>query len=345
MKTFFINTKKKWVIVSVIILFLGLVIGVSCTDSKKPDDVAYYTCPMHPKVKKDKPGNCPICGMKLVPVKKQKQNNDHQQNHNQSHDHGDQDQSGIFIDPTYTQKIGVQTEEVLIRPLVKTVVAYGKVAHDPKLWVTQNEFLEALKLGDKSLIASAQLKLKFLGLSDEWIELLKKERQSNPGFHIPTSDQPTYFEAFVYQNDVNVVKKGLDVDIYDDAGRFLAKGKVMALGTMVDPETRSVRVLIQAPELHHLRSNTFVYAHIKISFGEKLSVPKKAVLFNGDHNMVYLVNGDRYLGKKIELGAEADDYYEVISGVEEKNVVVTNGHFLIDSETQRQMGGAGNHQH
>ena len=24
-----------------------------------------YTCPMHPEVKSDQPGNCPKCGMKL----------------------------------------------------------------------------------------------------------------------------------------------------------------------------------------------------------------------------------------------------------------------------------------
>src|SRR5438105_1377876 len=28
----------------------------------------YYTCSMHPSVKADKPGDCPICGMKLIPV-------------------------------------------------------------------------------------------------------------------------------------------------------------------------------------------------------------------------------------------------------------------------------------
>jgi RND family efflux transporter MFP subunit len=27
-----------------------------------------YTCPMHPQIIRDKPGECPICGMKLVPV-------------------------------------------------------------------------------------------------------------------------------------------------------------------------------------------------------------------------------------------------------------------------------------
>ncbi len=30
--------------------------------------VLYYTCPMHPSVKSDKPGNCPECGMTLEPV-------------------------------------------------------------------------------------------------------------------------------------------------------------------------------------------------------------------------------------------------------------------------------------
>src|SRR6476646_7142022 len=31
-----------------------------------------YTCPMHPEVITDQPGNCPKCGMKLVPMKEKK---------------------------------------------------------------------------------------------------------------------------------------------------------------------------------------------------------------------------------------------------------------------------------
>ncbi len=38
--------------------------NVPSTDQK----ILYYTCPMHPSVKADKPGSCPICGMTLEAV-------------------------------------------------------------------------------------------------------------------------------------------------------------------------------------------------------------------------------------------------------------------------------------
>jgi len=33
---------------------------------KMPNREGVYTCPMHPQIKSDKPGKCPICGMTLV---------------------------------------------------------------------------------------------------------------------------------------------------------------------------------------------------------------------------------------------------------------------------------------
>ena len=36
-------------------------------DAKAP--AATFTCVMHPEIVRDQPGNCPICGMKLVPKK------------------------------------------------------------------------------------------------------------------------------------------------------------------------------------------------------------------------------------------------------------------------------------
>jgi hypothetical protein len=36
------------------------------TNMELQKDSVYYTCTMHPDVKLDKPGKCPICGMDLV---------------------------------------------------------------------------------------------------------------------------------------------------------------------------------------------------------------------------------------------------------------------------------------
>src|SRR5438874_10868898 len=35
----------------------------------------FYTCSMHPQIMQDRPGNCPICGMKLIPIEKKKGTN------------------------------------------------------------------------------------------------------------------------------------------------------------------------------------------------------------------------------------------------------------------------------
>ena len=56
-----------------VIILLPLLFGACKTKSgqvalKDPD--LYYTCSMHPNVIEEKPGNCPICGMKLIEAKK-----------------------------------------------------------------------------------------------------------------------------------------------------------------------------------------------------------------------------------------------------------------------------------
>ncbi len=58
-----------------LIAFSQLLILPSCKEQKKQTvtvakkDV-YYTCSMHPQIHEDHPGNCPICGMKLIAVSK-----------------------------------------------------------------------------------------------------------------------------------------------------------------------------------------------------------------------------------------------------------------------------------
>ncbi|HUU51891.1 MAG TPA: efflux RND transporter periplasmic adaptor subunit [Candidatus Heimdallarchaeota archaeon] len=63
-----------------LILFLGILIGAAATYFVLPkltsdanliqeSEKQLYSCGMHPEVISEKPGNCPICGMKLTPIK------------------------------------------------------------------------------------------------------------------------------------------------------------------------------------------------------------------------------------------------------------------------------------
>jgi membrane fusion protein, copper/silver efflux system len=60
--------KINWIIMA---LLLGAAIPAmtGCKTSEPAASVSHavqYTCPMHPQIVRDAPGNCPICGMTLV---------------------------------------------------------------------------------------------------------------------------------------------------------------------------------------------------------------------------------------------------------------------------------------
>ncbi len=58
-------------LMGMILIFLSIFLFACKNQTKKIDEHTQaqkeiYTCPMHPQIIRDKPGNCPICGMKLV---------------------------------------------------------------------------------------------------------------------------------------------------------------------------------------------------------------------------------------------------------------------------------------
>jgi hypothetical protein len=65
MKTKYIFSTTVAAILAIVALGMG-----GCSKSEDTGSQAHqYTCPMHPEVVKDKPGDCPKCGMKLVEKK------------------------------------------------------------------------------------------------------------------------------------------------------------------------------------------------------------------------------------------------------------------------------------
>lgn len=61
---------KLWVaalIVAVVLLGAAALVGCG-KKAEKAAEATAYTCPMHPEVTSDEPGECPTCGMDLVPA-------------------------------------------------------------------------------------------------------------------------------------------------------------------------------------------------------------------------------------------------------------------------------------
>jgi hypothetical protein len=59
-------------VVIAVLLSVGLVALAGCGKGEREQaETVQYHCPMHPTVVSDQPGDCPICGMRLVPMEKE----------------------------------------------------------------------------------------------------------------------------------------------------------------------------------------------------------------------------------------------------------------------------------
>src|ERR1017187_8124671 len=94
-------------IISIVVVFtapLWLVPGARGENAK-----TLYTCGMHPQVILDHPGNCPICGMKLTPIR------------GGGAETNAASSSAIALDAATQQNMNLRTAEIRRGPLRKTI--------------------------------------------------------------------------------------------------------------------------------------------------------------------------------------------------------------------------------
>ncbi len=160
-----------------------------------------WTCSMHPQIRLPRPGQCPICGMNLIPVK---------------------DQQAEAA--AYKEKVGLETEEVKYRELTKIIRTVGKLDYNepriayitarisgrvdrlfadftgiqvkqgdhlvdiysPDLFVAQGELIRALEAqqqaqGNRAIfettVEASRAKLRLLGITNEQIQEIEKSRK------------------------------------------------------------------------------------------------------------------------------------------------------------------------
>ncbi|MTI22103.1 efflux RND transporter periplasmic adaptor subunit [Fulvivirga sp. RKSG066] len=134
------STNNKIVIIAISTLALGLLLGWlifgGSPDSQASDEThthvaeagdQVWTCSMHPQIRQNEPGDCPICGMDLIPVSSEE-------------DEGI-DPMAVSMSPTAMQLASVRTAEVGEMEPAKQVRLNGKVQEDERLVSSQSSHI------------------------------------------------------------------------------------------------------------------------------------------------------------------------------------------------------------
>lgn len=176
------------------------------------DAATTWTCSMHPQIKQDKPGKCPICAMDLIPLSKMTSQDQ------------ESDPNELVMSPSTIKLADIQTIKVKMATPEKTLILQGKVEADerniaeltarfagrieklfvnftgqsvrkgqklatiysPKLVTAQRELIEAVAMKKEypSLYNAAKRKLKLWDITDSQIDKIEKKGKPQPYFNV-----------------------------------------------------------------------------------------------------------------------------------------------------------------
>ncbi len=241
-----INRIKENYIIVIIVFLLGLIMGWIFFNDKGPDQkaeevteqeikehgdqaTAIWTCSMHPHIRQEEPGDCPICGMDLVPLSTLDSGS------------GDEYAAEIMMTEEAASLADIQTSIVRREKPVNTIFLQGKVEPDesemaeitarfggriedlhisfagekvrkgdklatvysPELVNAQRELLEtyAVKESRPAIYRAARSKLKLWDLSESQIERIESQSEPQLYFDVLSPITGTVTERHVSAGD------------------------------------------------------------------------------------------------------------------------------------------------
>jgi multidrug efflux pump subunit AcrA (membrane-fusion protein) len=154
-----------------------------------------------------------------------------------------------------------------------------------------------------------------------------------------------WVKADVYESQLPQIRRGQRVELRSEAlGDKVIRGEVEFIEPAANQQTRTVPVHVHvANPGMKLVPGMFVRAmFVAPAARETLVVPRTAVLDTGTRKLVYVASGEgAFEARDVEIGAASEDMYPVMSGLKLGEKVVTNGNFLIDSQTRLSGGMTG----
>lgn len=236
--------------------------------------------------------------------------------------------------------------------------------YSPELVNAQSEYVLALSRENENLVKASRERLKALGLTDIQIDALDSENDSSdrvrvfaqtdgvvaklgiregmfvtPSTHTLSVASPdkVWVVAEVMERESNFLEIGQSVNFeLDSLPGTVFTGTVSYIYPELDAATRSVKLRITFDRgTHVVRPNTYASVTIDVENQDTvLNIPLTAVIRGGLADRVVLALEDgKFRSTPVELGIQWDDRIEIVRGLNEGDLIVTSGQFLIDSES------------
>lgn len=214
------------------------------------------------------------------------------------------------------------------------------------------------------LLQSANRKLELLGVTSGDIEHLQHTRKVNdhmtiraqfggtitekmvlPGAYVMAGERlfsvtdlsTVWLYADVYERDIASIQTGQEVTVTTPAYPGQAfSGVISFISPVLDDATRTTKVRVELGNRDgKLKPNMFANVAIKSPLNETLVVPTSSIIDTGLRKIVFIAQDDStFIKRDIVVGQESNGLIQVLSGLIDGDIVVTQAAFLIDSQTQ-----------
>ncbi|MDR2742052.1 MAG: efflux RND transporter periplasmic adaptor subunit [Treponema sp.] len=236
--------------------------------------------------------------------------------------------------------------------------------YSPAYIAAQEEYLQLLDGTNAALQEAARRRLSILNVPDSDIRRLEQakqareympiyaqfggivlERQMLPGVYIRPGDRlyslvdlsTAWITADIYEKDIANVRTGQEALITSQAypGETFT-GKVVFISPVLDDVTRTLKVRVELDNSEgKLKPNMFVGASIRVPLGESIVIPETSILEGAEGQMVFWAqNENTFVRHAVQAGQYANGYVQILSGIDEGDIIVSAAAFLLDSQTK-----------
>tara|TARA_B100000945_G_scaffold249988_1_gene206587 strand:+ start:87 stop:956 length:870 start_codon:yes stop_codon:yes gene_type:complete len=179
-----------------------------------------------------------------------------------------------------------------------------------------------VKLNDGNIIAPFDGTLGYRGLTED---VLGTEKSI-----IITLDDSSivYSDLKIPEIFASVVKKGLPVEArFSGYENKIYNGKIDSVSSRINAETRSLLTRIKINnENFELIPGSLLEVTVNFNVRNSLGVPDTSIILEGDKAYVYRVSDENIANKKeVEIGIRDGGYIEVVSGLDEGDIIVAEG--------------------